>query len=85
MVEYTIGVNGMMCGNCEKHVVEAVQKVAGVKSVVADKDAKRAVVTAKESADVGRIKAAIVEAGYEVTGCEQKALEKKGFFARFKK
>ena len=85
MVEYTFGVKGMMCNNCEKHVVEALEKVAGVKSVVADKDAQRAVVTAKESADVEKMKAAVVEAGYEVTCCEQKALEKEGFFARFKK
>ena len=86
MKEIVLLVNGMMCGNCEKHVNEAALSVAGVKSAVADKDAKNVVVKAKDSVDPNALKAAIEEAGYEVVGVEEKTVEeKKGFFSRFKK
>lgn len=85
MKEIVVNVNGMMCQNCEKHVNEAVKKLAGVKSAVADKDAKNVVVQAKDDVDVESIKQAVVDAGYEVGESAVRSIEKKGFFSRLKK
>ena len=85
MVEITLNVEGMVCEKCVAHVEEAAKSVSGVKSAVADKDKKTAIVVAKESTDVEQIKQSIVDAGYEVGDAVVKPIEKKGFFARFKK
>ncbi|WP_296327623.1 heavy metal translocating P-type ATPase [uncultured Treponema sp.] len=66
-MEKTIEINGMMCQHCEMHVKKALEALAGVESVKASHEAKKAFVTLKEGAslDEGKVKAAITEAGYE--------------------
>lgn len=63
-----ITVKGMMCGHCEAHVKEALEKIAGVDEAVANHDAN--LVTLKTSADVAEadLKAAVEGAGYEFCG-----------------
>jgi Cu2+-exporting ATPase len=63
-----ITVKGMMCGHCEAHVKEALEKVAGIDEAVANHDAN--LVTLKTSAEVSEadIKAAVEGAGYEFCG-----------------
>ena len=55
---------GMMCKHCQAHVEKALAAVAGVETVTVDLEAKTAAVTG--TADVAALKAAVVEAGYEV-------------------
>ena len=43
------------------------------------------VILSEEPVDVEKLKAAIAETGYTVTGAESKPCEKKGFFSFFKK
>jgi len=64
-METVIKVNGMMCVHCKAHVEKACQAVAGVQSAVVDLNAKN--VTVVGTADVAELKAAITNAGYEVT------------------
>ena len=59
-------VTGMTCGNCERHVRQAAEQVAGVASVEVDRPANRATVSfdpARTSPEA--IAAAITAAGYD--------------------
>ncbi|WP_449276825.1 heavy-metal-associated domain-containing protein [Leucobacter sp. GX24907] len=61
--QYTV--TGMTCGNCEKHVREEVEQVAGVTAIeVSAADNRLVVTTAGEPADDAAIIAAVDEAGY---------------------
>jgi mercuric ion binding protein len=58
-------VTGMTCGNCEKHVRRAAERVPGVSAVDVDRSAGRArVVFDPTTATAADIAAAITEAGY---------------------
>lgn len=60
----TYSVNGMTCQHCAKSVTEEVSAVPGVESVDVDLEAKT--VTVAGSVDDAAVRAAIVEAGYEI-------------------
>ena len=64
----TVHVEGMMCQHCVAHVKEALEKLPGVQAEV-DLAAKTAVCTG-EALDAAALKAAVAEAGYEVTGID---------------
>lgn len=68
IMEKKLMVEGMMCQHCVAHVKKALEGVDGVVEAVVDLDAKSAV--AKLSRDVADevLTAAVVDAGYEVTG-----------------
>jgi copper chaperone len=62
----TLTVPGMHCGHCEASVKEEVSVVPGVESVVVDLDSKLVTVSGQEL-DETALRAAIEEAGYDVT------------------
>ena len=66
--EETILVSGMMCGHCEAHVKEALEKIDGVREATADY--KKGQVALKLSAPVAEsaLKAAVEGAGYTFKG-----------------
>ena len=64
-MQTTIGVRGMSCGNCVKHVDKAVRGVAGVQDVRVDLASGQVTVTHAPGADVEAMVRAIDEAGYE--------------------
>ena len=63
-METVIKVEGMMCKHCKAHVEKACKGVAGTVDAVVDLAAKNVTVTG--TADVEALKAAIVDAGYDV-------------------
>ena len=63
----TLSIEGMMCGHCQATVEKALKGIAGVSEVVVSLEDKNAVVTAEESVSADALKAAVVDAGYEVT------------------
>ena len=65
----TIHIEGMMCPHCVRHATEALNKLEGVSAVVSLAD-KNAVCTLTADVSDEVLKAAIVDAGYEVTGIE---------------
>ena len=65
-METVIKVEGMMCKHCKAHVEKACKGVPGTVDAVVDLEAKNVTVTG--TADVAALKAAIVDAGYEVVG-----------------
>jgi len=61
----TLSIEGMSCKHCVMHVKNALAEVSGVDSAEVDLATKSAVVTGA-SLDDAAMKAAVVEAGYEV-------------------
>jgi Cu+-exporting ATPase len=66
MTETTLGITGMSCGNCVKHVTAALRAVPGVTAASVDLAANRAVITHDPStAPVAALIAAVAAAGYD--------------------
>ena len=63
-METVIGVAGMMCSHCKANVEKACKAVSGAEDAVVDLQAKT--VTVSGSASVEALKAAIIEAGYDI-------------------
>ena len=66
MKKYLLKVNGMMCGMCEKHVNAAVRKAAEISDVTSSHESGTTEITCESPIDAEAVKAAIIEAGYEV-------------------
>ena len=66
MTTTTYHVQGMTCGHCVRSVTEEISEVAGVTSVDVSLEDGTAVVSG--TADPDAVRAAVTEAGYEVTG-----------------
>ena len=63
----TYSVTGMTCGHCVNAVTEEVGRVAGVTNVDVDLQTGTVTVTSEGPVDVELIRAAVDEAGYELT------------------
>jgi copper chaperone CopZ len=61
-----LSVEGMSCGHCVAHVKEALESVAGVSKAEVDLKKKEAVVEGA-SLDEAAMRAAVADAGYEIT------------------
>jgi len=61
-------IEGMSCNHCVKHVKEALEAVPGVQSADVSLEGKSAAVEHGAEADIGALKEAVTEAGYEVLG-----------------
>ena len=66
----TMKIEGMMCPMCEKHTVEALEKLEGVESAVASHSEGSAVVTLSKDVDNELLTKAVTEAGYKVLGIQ---------------
>ncbi|MFB6197932.1 MAG: heavy-metal-associated domain-containing protein [Halobacteriaceae archaeon] len=61
----TITVKGMSCGHCEQTVEEALERLEGVTSASADREAD--IVTIQGGADTAVIVDAVNDAGYDAS------------------
>lgn len=66
MIEKTIKVEGMMCGHCEAHVKEALEKIKGVEEAIADHETGKVVLKLSKDVDDKKISDAVKKAGYTV-------------------
>ncbi|KUO65882.1 MAG: heavy metal transport/detoxification protein [Gracilibacter sp. BRH_c7a] len=66
-----IRIEGMTCGNCVKHVKEALSELEGVTGVDVNLDTKTAVLEASGDVSDEDIKATIDDVGYAVVGIEK--------------
>ena len=66
MTEKILKVEGMMCTHCEAHVKEALEKISGVESAVADHNNGEVKVTLSSDVADDTLKSAITGAGYKV-------------------
>lgn len=60
-------IEGMTCRHCVSHVEGALKEVSGIKSAKVDLEGKLAVIELAQDVDDEKIKAAVEDAGYEVT------------------
>jgi copper chaperone CopZ len=65
---YTVA--GMACGHCAAAVAEEIERIAGVTAVTVDVAAGRVAVTSDAPLDTADVRAAVEEAGYELTGAD---------------
>lgn len=66
MTEKILKVEGMMCAHCEAHVKEALEKISGVESAVADHNNGEVKVTLSSDVADDTLESAITGAGYKV-------------------
>ncbi|MEO3804260.1 heavy-metal-associated domain-containing protein [Nonomuraea sp. B1E8] len=67
MTTSTYTVIGMACGHCADAVTEELERVPGVTAVRVDVEADRVTVTSDRELDLAHVRAAVEEAGYELT------------------
>ncbi|MEU3662802.1 heavy metal-associated domain-containing protein [Streptomyces sp. NPDC032940] len=67
MTERVYTVAGMVCGHCAESVGEELEGIPGVTAVSVDVDSGRVVITSDEVLDTANVRAAIEEAGYELS------------------
>jgi len=65
-----IFIEGMSCQHCVKHVKNALEELDGIKSAKVSLEDKWAVIELSHDVDNEKIKEAIEDAGYEVTGIQ---------------
>ena len=65
-MEKVLKVEGMTCGNCQKHVSNALAKMEGVTGVEVSLEAKTATVQATRDIPVAEFEKVIADAGYEL-------------------
>ena len=65
-MEKTLKIEGMVCGNCVKHVDKALREVKGVEQVEVSLEDKSAKVQMNHAVSDDVLKAAIEDAGYQV-------------------
>ena len=61
----TLGIEGMTCGNCVRHVTRALEGLPGASDVSVSLEDKSAQVTVPEDMTDDQITAAVADAGYE--------------------
>lgn len=66
MEEIKLNVNGMVCGGCEKRVVNSLSTIDGVKEVIANHNEGTVVIKSDEKIDRNIIKEKIEDLGFEV-------------------
>ncbi len=81
MIKTTLGIKGMMCHNCERHVNEAVQEIFAVKKVTSSHEADQTEIISEGELAEEELRKVIEKAGYEMTSFESEPFEKKGFSA----
>ncbi|MBP0990174.1 MAG: HAD-IC family P-type ATPase, partial [Oscillospiraceae bacterium] len=67
----TLKVGGMMCNNCERHVVNALKQIEGITDVSADHTTGTVTVTYTFAPDEALIQKVVEELGYEYIGSER--------------
>lgn len=67
MTESAYTVSGMVCGHCASFVTEEIERIAGVAAVAVDVETGTVTVTSDGDLDVADVRAAVDEAGYELT------------------
>ena len=65
-MEKTLKIEGMMCAHCQKHVHDALSKMAGVTDVTVDLEGGKAAVKATRDIPQSEFADVIKEAGYEL-------------------
>ena len=80
MIKTTVGIEGMSCGMCEAHINDVVRREFKVKSVKSSVKKKNSEIVSKEPIDEEKLRKAITDTGYTVTGITSEEYVKNGLF-----
>ena len=84
MYKTEVGIEGMMCHNCEAHIVKAFEETFKLKKVSASHENSQVELISENELDTDKIKETVESAGYKYISSESEPYEKKGF-SLFKK
>ena len=79
MYKTIVDVEGMMCGNCEKHMNERIEAKFDVKGVTSSHKKAVTEIISEGKLDEEKLKAEIAEIGYQVIEIQVEPYEKKKF------
>lgn len=79
MTKTVLSVEGMMCGMCEKHLNEAIEKAFDVKKVTSSHLNKETEILSEAPLDEALLRTTVDAAGYTLNGIRTEPYEKKGF------
>jgi copper chaperone len=71
-------VRGMVCGHCAGFVTEELHRIAGVTAVAVDVETGSVTVTSDRDLDPAQVRAAVEEAGYELTAHRERTADVNG-------
>ena len=84
MIKTIVRIEGMMCHNCEAHMVKAFKETFKLKKVSASHENSQAELISEDELDTAKIKGTVESAGYKYISSESEPYEKKGL-SLFKK
>ncbi|MGN1205956.1 MAG: heavy-metal-associated domain-containing protein [Eubacterium sp.] len=79
MYKTIMDVEGMMCGNCEKHMNEMIQKKFDVKEVISSYKKAETQIISEEKLEEDKLRGEVKKIGYKVIEIEVEPYEKKKF------
>lgn len=86
MQQYTLKIDGMMCGMCESHVNESIRNAFSVKKVTSSQAKGETIILTEKDLDEKKLKETIDKTGYQLLSISKSLYEKKkGLFSFLKK
>ena len=86
MQQYTLKIDGMMCGMCESHVNENIRNAFSLKKVTSSHSKGETIILTEEDLDENKLKETIDKTGYQLISVSKSPYEKKkGLFSFLKK
>lgn len=69
-MEKLLKIEGMVCGNCVKHVSKALMEIEGISDVTVQLEAKTALIQMSHTVPDDRLKTAVEDAGYQLVSVQ---------------
>ena len=80
MIQYTIGIDGMVCSMCEAHINQAIRREFPVKQVTSSRSNGQTQIVSESTLDEDALRKVISATGYRVLSVQAAPYEKKGLF-----
>lgn len=80
MKQYTVKIDGMMCGMCESHINDVIRKTVPDAKKVKSSHTKGIATFLAEEVDEAKLVQAIAETGYTALEVSSEEYKKKGLF-----
>ena len=81
MFRTVVGVDGMACSHCEKHLCDAITEKCQVKKVTASHEKKECEIISENELDEAKIREAVESCGFKFLEVKSEPYEKKGFLS----
>ena len=81
MFKTVVGVEGLSCWHCEKHLCDAVNEKFDVQKVTASREKKECEIISENELDETKIREAVESCGFKFLSVKSESYEKKGFLS----